>query len=75
MSMSNAPGVGTSVNVKSPPEVWGRPGVGLEIDRCIMWSTAVEDYCRSLQWSATVEHYCGALQWSTPTEHYSGALQ
>jgi len=33
--MSNAPGVGTSVNVKSQPEVWGRPGVGLEIDRCI----------------------------------------
>jgi len=29
------PRVGTSVNVKSPPEVWGRPGVGLEIDRCI----------------------------------------
>ena len=28
MSMSNAPGVGTSVNVKSPPEVLGRPGVG-----------------------------------------------
>ena len=26
--MSNAPGVGTSVNVKSPPEVWGRPGWG-----------------------------------------------
>ena len=40
MSMSNAPGVGTSVNVKSPPEVWGRlgVGVGLEIDRCIMAS-------------------------------------
>ena len=33
--MSTAQGVGTSVNVKSPPEVWGRPGVGLEIDRCI----------------------------------------
>ena len=25
---ATAPGVGTSVNVKSPPEVWGRPGVG-----------------------------------------------
>ena len=37
--MSNAPGVGTSINVKSPPEVWGRPGVGVEIDRCITGKT------------------------------------
>ena len=35
-SMSTAPGVGTSVNVKSPPGVWGRLGVGHEIDKCIM---------------------------------------
>ena len=36
-SMSTAPGVGTSVNVKSPPGVWGRleVGVGLKIDKFI----------------------------------------
>jgi len=34
-SMSTAPGMGTSVNVKSPLGVWGCPGVGLEIDKCI----------------------------------------
>ena len=47
-SMSAAPGVGTSVNVKSPSGVcgrrggvcgeargWGDGGVGLEIDKCI----------------------------------------
>ena len=33
--MLTAPGVGTNVNVKSPPGVWGCPGVGLEIDKCI----------------------------------------
>ena len=36
-SMSTAPGEGTSVNVKSPPGVWGHPGMGLEIDKCIIY--------------------------------------
>ena len=34
LNVNYTPGVGTSVNVKSLPGVWGRPGVGLEIDKC-----------------------------------------
>jgi len=33
--MSIAPGVGTRSDVKSPLQVWGSPGVGHEIDKCI----------------------------------------